>query len=240
MIDRPFDQIRDTFKDVNAKNKDLVKYVFEKSDSISLWIIGLAVGGISIFANDLGKVKGTIPSCYLSVILYLLATSVTAGILYRIFFLRFYVVLSHISDGIDISFSRRETMDTESFLKGDETYEGLLLVIKNGTGEDLSHHLQLFNNSDDNGKRILYDRAIKHYLESVEFAKRDTELAFDFAADTYSKFTGADKDKFKNKMTKGDSGKEFKFFKALTVILYIIYNLAFFVALFLFAASVNI
>jgi hypothetical protein len=237
MIDRPFNQIRDTFKDVNTKNKDLVKYVFEKSDSISLWIIGLAIGGISIFANDIGKVKSAIPASYLSSILYLLATSVTAGILYRIFFLRFYVILNQISDGIDISFTRRETMDTESFLKGDETYEGLLLMIKNGTGEDLNYLLPLYNNSDDNGKRILYDNAVKHYLANVEFAKRDTELAFDFVADTYSKFTGADKENYKRKMTKGNSGREFKSFKVLTLVLYIIYNLAFIIALFLFAAS---
>jgi len=237
MIDRPFDQIRDTFREGNAKNKDLVKYVFEKSDSISLWIIGLAVGGISIFANNIGKVKDAVPANYLSAILYLLATSVTAGILYRIFFLRLYVILNQIGDGIDISFTRRETMDTDSFLKGNETYEGVLLVIKNGTGEDLSHHIPLYNNSDDKGKRILYDAAVKHYLANVEFAKRDTELAFDFAADTYSKFTGTDKEKFKSKMINGSYSKSFKFFKVLTLTLYIIYNLAFIIALFLFAIS---
>jgi len=237
MIERPFNQYRDTFKDVNAKNKDLVKYVFEKSDSISLWIIGLAIGGLSIFANDIGKIKRAVSASHLSPILYLLATSVTAGILYRIFFLRFYVILNQISDGIDISFTRRETMDTESFLKGDETYDVLLLVIKNGTGEDLNHLLPLYNSSDDNGKRILYDSAVKHYLASVEFAKRDTELAIDFAADTYSKFIGAEKENIKRKITKGNSGREYKFFKALTLILYIIYNLAFIIALFLFAAS---
>jgi hypothetical protein len=184
MIDRPFDQFRDTFKEANTRSKELFKYVFEKSDSISLWIIGLSVGGISIFANNIGKVKDAINPHFLSPILYLLAISVTSGILYRILYLNLYVFLSQTLDGIDVAFTRKKTMDTESFLNGNETFEGVLIVIQNGTGENLNHLLPMYNDADDKGKQILYDSTVKHYLESVEFAKRDTELAIDFAADT--------------------------------------------------------
>ncbi len=128
-------------------------------------------------------------------------------------------------------------MDTESFLNGDETFEGVIIVIQNGTGENLSHLLPQYNESNDAGKRILYESTVKHYLENVEFAKKDTELAIDFAADTYAKFFYGSKEKYKKKFTEGDKGKKYKILRALTVCLYLIYNLAFMVALFLFAAS---
>lgn len=237
MIDRPFDQLRDTFKETNTRSKELFKYVFEKSDSILLWIIGLSVGGISIFANNIGKVKDSINPLFLSPILYLLAISVTSGILYRVLYLNFYVLLSQTFDGIDIAFTRKKTMDTESFLNGNETFEGVLIVIQNGTGENLSHLLPIYNNADDTGKQILYDSTVKHYLESVEFAKKDTELAIDFAADTYAQFFHSTKEKYKKQFTDGDKGRKYKILRALTIFLYLLYNLTFIIALFLFAAS---
>lgn len=236
MIDRPFNQLRDTFKQLNAHSKELFKYVFEKSDSISLWIIGLSVGGISIFANNIGKVNDTINHHFLSAILYLLAISVTSGILYRVLYLNLYVLLSYTLDGIDIAFTRKKTMDTESFLKGNETFEQVLIVIQNGTGQNLNYQLPLYNESDDIGKKILYDSMVKYYVECVEFAKRDTELAIDFAVDTYAKFFYSTKEKYKKKLIQGQKRK-YKVIRALTIILYLLYNLTFIIALFLFVAS---
>ena len=60
MIDRPFDQFRDIFNKSSQDSRDLLKYVFEKSDNISLWIIGLAIGGISIFANKIADIQKAI------------------------------------------------------------------------------------------------------------------------------------------------------------------------------------
>ena len=118
MIERPFNQIRDTFKKANINNKELVTYVFEKSDSISLWIIGLSISGISIFASDIGNIKHAFKPGSLSVLMVLLAVSVASGIIYRILYLNMYVQINHIMNGIDISFNRKKTMDTESFLTG--------------------------------------------------------------------------------------------------------------------------
>ncbi len=237
MIDRPFNQIRDTFKEANTRNKDLVKYVFEKSDSISLWIIGLSIGGISIFANDIGKVKSSINSGYLTPILYLLAISVASGIIYRVLYLNFFVLLNHIMDGIDLSFDRKKTMDTESFLEGNETFEQLLIVIQNSTGENLQAKLPLYNASDERGKKILYDYTVGYYLANVDFAKKDTDLAFDFAAGVYADFFGSTKEKYKKKLTNGNFGKKYKISLIFLAILYLTYNLTFITALFLLAAS---
>jgi len=234
MIERPFNQLRDLFRENNKLNKELLRYVFEKSDNISLWIIGLAIGGITIFANNIGKVKGAINSDSLLPILYLLAASVTTGILYRISYLYFFVVLEQTANGIDIAFSRQETMDTESFLKGNETYEELLKVVESGTGADFAHLIQLHINSDETNKKLLYDSMVKHYLESVAFAKKDRELAFDFIADTYSKFIGISKEKYIKRMESQNIGRQFKWTLRITSFLYFSFILTFIIALFLF------
>src|SRR3569833_1918551 len=232
MTERPFDQIRDTFRENNKKNKELLKYVFEKSDNISLWIIGLSVGAISNFAKDIGKAKSYINPHFLSPILYLLAFSVASGIVYRILFLRFFAIANQTMDGIDISFERKKTMDTESLLKGNETYQELLVIVQNSTGENFSQLPQMYNDSDDQGNKILYDSMVSHYLATVKFAKRDTELAIDFAIDTYSKFLGISKEKYRKKL-ESSSSREYSMIRILMLIFYLGYILTFITALFL-------
>ncbi len=138
-IDRPFDQFREIFRTSNNDSKELLKYVFEKSDNISLWIIGLSIGGISIFANNIADIQKAISQSYLRPILLLLTISVTSGIIYRGLYLYFFVVLNNSIRGIDIAFSNRKMMDTESNLTGKETFIELLDVVLDGTGDDLSY-----------------------------------------------------------------------------------------------------
>ena len=234
-IDRPFDQYREIFRTSNNESKELLKYVFEKSDSISLWIIGLSIGGISIFANNISDIQKVISPCYLRPILLLLTISVTSGIVYRGLYLYFFVVLNNTIRGIDIAFSNRKTMDTESNLTGKETFKELVDKVFDGTGDDLSYLLQAFNDIDDAARIILYNSVVDHYLKSVEFAKKDTDLALDFVADTYSKFYGMNKDKFFKKLkSPSPGGSQYKRTLILTTIFYFIYILTFIAALFTF------
>lgn len=234
-IDRPFDQFREIFRNSNNESKDLLKYVFEKSDNISLWIIGLSIGGISIFANNIADIQKVISPCYLRPILLLLAISVTSGIVYRGLYLYFFVVLNHTIRGIDIAFSNRKTMDTESNLTGQETFKELVDKVLDGTSDDLSYLLPVFNDIDDAARVILYKSVVDHYLKSVEFAQRDCDLAFDFVADTYSKFYGLNKEKYLNKLKNPRTGgSQYKRTLILTTIFYFIYILTFIAALFTF------
>jgi hypothetical protein len=238
-IDRPFDQLREIFRAVNHENRELVKYVFEKSDSISLWIIGLSIGGISIFANNIADIQRAIPLCKLRPILLLLAISVTSGIVYRGLYLYFFSILNNTMRGIDIAFSNRQMMHTNSELTGKETYEELLHKIRSGTGEDFFHLMSEYNMMDDGAKQNRYNQMVDFYLRSVEFAKKDTESALDFIADTYSKFYGVSKRKFLKQITNGgDAAAQYRRTLILTSICYLIYITSFCTALFLFVFSV--
>lgn len=236
-IDRPFDQLREIFRTSNRESRELLKYVFEKSDNISLWIIGLSIGGISIFANNIADIQKTISPCLLRPILLLLAISVTSGIIYRGLYLYFFVVLNNTLRGIDIAFSNQKTMDTESNLNGKETFKELVEKLKDGFGDDLSYLIPAYDNIDNTAKAELYKSIVTHYLKSVEFAQKDTALAMDFVADTYSKFYGISKEKFLKKLNSHNSGRQYKWTLRITTLFYFIYILTFIAALFVFVSA---
>jgi hypothetical protein len=198
-MERPFRQILGIFNENIPKDKELLKFVFEKSDSISLWIIGLSIGAISIIANDIGKIKGAIPHPYLSTIMYLLVISVITGILYRMSCLYFFVINNHISKNLEIAFSGKESMDTESFLIGNESYEQLLKIVKRAFDDDNDYLIPLYEQADEEGRKKLYDSMVKHYLSNVKWAKKDKDNALDFVIETYASYTGISKEKYKRK-----------------------------------------
>lgn len=234
-IDRPLNQFREIVRKSNNDDMELLKYVFEKSDNISLWIIGLSIGGISIFANNITDIQNEISPYYLKPILLLLTISVTSGIIYRGFYLYFFVVLNHTFKAIEIVFSNRRMMDTESILTGNETIKELVVKVLNGTGDDLSYLITAFNNVDENAKEIIYKSIVDHYLKSVEFAQRDTALSLEFIADTYSKFFGMNKEKLLKKLENPSVGRgRYKIFLTLTMVFYFLYILTFIAALFAF------
>ena len=236
-MQRPFDLIRDIFRESNKQNKELLKYVFEKSDSITLWVIGIAIGGISVIANNIANVKSALQPEYLRAILLLLSISVTGGIAYRGSFLYYFILLNHTNRGIDISLSRDRTMDTETYLEGNETFLQLLQIVHQGFEDDLSNLIPLYEQADEVGKKRLYDSVIEHYNKSVLFAQRDTENAFGFIADTYSKFSGIKKEKYLEAMHgKKPFLTDFRVL-VITTCFYVIYITSFITALFLFAFS---
>lgn len=235
MIERPFEQFREIFRHSNNLNRDLFKYIFEKSDNISLWIIGLSVGGISIFANNIADIQSVISPFSLKPILLLLTISVTSGIVYRSLYLYFFVLLNNIYIGIDLAFSNRKTMDTVSNLTGNESFEELIDRVLCGTGVDLSYLISAYKDIDDSSREIIYNSVVDYYIKMVEFAQKDIDLALDFVADTYSKFYGKNKEKFLIKIKTSNFGsKQYKTTLILTTLFYFIYNLSFLAALFLF------
>jgi hypothetical protein len=237
-VKMPFDQILEIFRESNQENKKLLKFVFEKSDNISLWIIGLAIGGISIFANNIADIQKVISPCFLRPILLLLSISVTSGIIYRGLYLYFFVLLDNIYRGIDIAFTNTEMMDIESTLNGSETFPEVIEVLKrSGFREDLSYLIPVYEKINEEAKRELYDSVVNHYLNRVEFAQNNVNEAFDFVADTYSKFFGKSKEEYIKEFNGKSGAKKYKWAASLTSIFYVVYILAFISALFTFVLA---
>jgi len=237
LIKTPFDQLRETVRKVNSEGKELFKYVFEKSDSISLWIIGLSLGGVAIFANNIGNIQKTISLPYLKQILLLLTISVTSGIIYRTLYLYLYVIIDQINRNIDIAFSKEKTMDTESLLTGKETFLELVDVLNKGFEEDLTYLIPVFNTIDEKARKILYQSVVDHYLANVNFAATNTGYAMDFFVETYAEAYGMTKEQFEKKVKNFNSGSRYKCTLTFAIIFYFIYNLTFFAALFTFVSA---
>lgn len=237
-MERPSNQIKDLFRKINIENRDTLKYIFEKSDNITLWIIGIAIGAISLFANNIGEIQNSIPPEKLKPILLLLTVSITSGIIYRASYLYFFVLANNTLQGMEIAFTNQKIMDTETNLSGDETFTQLLNKVKEGIGDDLSLLLEAYDKVDDSAKEELYKSVVDHYHKSVEFAKNDMEYGLEYVADTYSKFTGKDKDKLLKNIKNPKVNKGYRRTIILTTFLYCVYISTFIVALFLFVFSV--
>jgi hypothetical protein len=234
-IDRPFVQLRELFRITNLENRELLKYTFEKSDSISLWVIGLAVGGITIVASKIGDVNSAISTDDLRVILLLLAISVTCGIFYRSLFLYFFSLHNHALRGIDISLSGQRMMSIDSNLTGNESFIDLIEELKNGFGEDLSFLIPIYEDSTYNRKEELYTSVANHYKAKIEFARKDTQNFFEFIADTYSKFYGLDKTHLIRTIhNPQNSGEQYRTAYQMLKALYLFYIVSFLAALFSF------
>lgn len=239
MNDRPLDQVFATFKNSNQKNKELLKYVFEKSDAISLWIIGLSVGALSLLLTNILNIKKSIPTINLSYLVLSLSVSVIAGIIYRILFLYWFIVQNRISDEIDIAFTREKRMHQKSHLKGDETFEELVFVVQDSTGIDNTHLISAFHESDETNKMVLYNSLVNFYLNNIEFAKEDLRLALDSAIETYSKAAAISKEKFLKAVESNNSGLKAKRLSYFIRFFYGLFNLAFIIAIYLFATSIK-
>lgn len=237
-IESPSTLIKEIFRTINRDNRETLKYVFEKSDGFALWIIGIAIGGISFFANNIGNVKNAISAGQLKLLLCLLAISVASGILYRVSYLYFYLILNSTYQGMEIAFSERKTMRLKSNLSGNEKFEELIKIVKEDIGDDLDIFAQLYAKSDDNAKLELEKSIVEHYEKSIEFAKSDYALGIDYVADTYSKFTGRNKAKLLERMKNPKSAK-YQLTLALTTICYFVYISTFISALFVFVFSVK-
>jgi hypothetical protein len=239
MIERPFDQVYALFKDNNQKNKDLLKYVFEKSDGISLWVMGLSVGALSLLFTNILNIKKLIPAANLSFLVWSLSISVISGIIYRVLFLYWFVLQNRIGDQIDIAFTREKKMHQVSLLNGNETFQQLVFLVQDSTGIDYSHLIPLFNESDEENKKILYDSLVGHYLKNIEFAKEDLKLAVDSAIEIFAKAGATNKDKFLKKALSTNTGLHARRVSHFVRFFYIIFNLAFLIAICVFAISIK-
>lgn len=238
----PFEQYIATFRNSNQESKDLLKYVFEKSDNISLWIIGLAIGGISIFANNIADIQKSIPTESLKPILVLLVISVSSGIIYRALYLYFFVVQNQISIGINVALVALEDeddiVDTVSLLNGQETFKQLTNRLMDGFNIDVSYLVSTYEKLDKDSKSKLYNDIVKLYEERVKLAQDDEQEALETIAEIYSSFFGVKKEKFLAKMQNNSLGRRYKLTLYFTMFFYLTYITSFIIALLSFVVAI--
>lgn len=235
MLNDPYIQIRKLYRATNNESKEFAKYAFEKVDSISIWIIGLSIGSISLFASNIKNIKLAVQGhglFNLNTILLLLFISVVCGIFYRIIFLLFYMNLNNAFRGMDIALSDEETMDTESMLLGEEDFNQLHKLVSQYIDIDDNLKLQ-YQNAPAPVKTHIIKLLISDYEFGVKRANKLKELVFDNVSTLYSTFFPMNKDKLLNDMLnpKNTIRNKLKFLAWLCIGLYITFMGLFLVAL---------
>src|SRR5690348_17672665 len=80
---RPFDSIRETFFENLDKLKENQRYNFSNSDKYMVWVVGFAIGGLSIIVTNLTQFNQSFSHSIIKAVLILLSISIISGIIYR-------------------------------------------------------------------------------------------------------------------------------------------------------------
>jgi hypothetical protein len=236
MLERPYITLRKFFRKNNLEAKELTKYIFDKSDSITLWVIGLALGSMGILVSTLKDINKYLTTGEVKTIFLFLLISAFCGIFYRITFLYYYTLVDTAFRHIDYILSDYECMDIDGELDGSETFDDLIRL--NSQYQDLSSLKEIFNSSTEEVKDKLYDDMVSFYYESTKWAKKDFDLAIKHIAQVYNDNLGIDKKYFD--VNKKSSFKKIDIAKWICFILYIVFILSFLFAFAYFLTVVKV
>lgn len=230
MLQRPFPAIRKIFRKNNSDAKELMKFVFEKTDSILLWLIGLSIGVIAALSSKFTDLHKLFTVEQTKCIFLFLFISVVCGIIYRVIYLWYYILIDGAFRQIDISLSETDMVDVESDLDGTETFE--YLFRQNSEYQDLPDFLGLYNKTDEKQKAELYEYMVGLYKSEAAYAKKEFDLALSTVEDAYNSALGT-----KMKLTNLTDAqitkpvKTIKFLRVVSIVLYLAFIFSFLFAI---------
>jgi hypothetical protein len=188
MLQRPFPAIRKIFKKNNSDAKDLMKFIFEKTDSILLWLIGLSIATIAFLSSKFTDLNKLFTVGQAKTIFLFLFFSVGCGIIYRLLYLWYYMLIDAAYRQIDIALSESDMVDIYSELDGTETFEYLYRT--NLEYQELPNFLDLYNKSVEPQKTELYKYMVDLYIREAKYAKDEYNLALSTVEEAYNSALG--------------------------------------------------
>lgn len=230
MSERPFSVVRNIFKKQASDSRELNKYAFEKVDNVSLWIIGLSIGTIAALASKLTELNKLLTVGQTKFIFCVLFISVVCGIFYRIIYIWYYVLVDGAFRQIEIALSDLDLVDTVFELDGTEPFEELIRLIKQF--QDLEYLLELYSNGSDTYKSKLYNDMVELYRTETRIAKQELDLSFSTVEEAYKDALGVTLN-LRN-ISPATSKKivcQIKTLRVICIALYLIFVIAFLVAL---------
>ena len=234
---RPFDTVKEMFFENFEKLKENQRYNFSNSDKYMVWVVGFAIGGLSIIVTNLTQFNQTFNHCVIKAILILLSISIISGIIYRWSFYLWQIQYQSIEFYLQGAFSDKEIMETEPDDLSNETdIKEVVRRIKTDFGEDVSHILPLYNQADANLKEYLLKDLKQHYKKVGEWAKKDFEFAMKYVKDVYQKAFGLSEKRI-DKMFNAKNSAKLKFFGWTTAIAFLISCLSFIAVVIILCAA---
>ena len=183
---RPYDTIQEIFFENLDKVKENQRYNFDHSDKYMIWIVGFSITGLSIIISSLTQFNQAFDHSIIRIILFLLATSIISGIIYRLAFYLWQIQYQAIEFYLQGAFSDKQIMETDpDDLTNEKDIKEIVRRISNDFGEDLTHVLPLYDQSPDDMKEFILNDLKNHYKKTGELAKRDFELGMNYVKSIY-------------------------------------------------------
>lgn len=224
---RPFEIVKETFFENLDKLKENQRYNFSNSDKYMVWVVGFAIGGLSIIVTNLTQFNQSFSHCIIKTILILLAISIISGILYRWAFYIWQIQYQSVEFYLQGAFSDKEIMETNpDDLTNEKDIKEVVRRIKIDFGEDVSHILPIYEQANVDGKEYLLNDLKNHYKKVGEWAKRDFELAMTYIKDIYKTAFGLSQKKV-DKLFNSNTTKKLKFFGWMAAIMFLLSCLSF-------------
>ncbi|SES06541.1 hypothetical protein [Pedobacter rhizosphaerae] len=191
---RPFDSVRDLIYLRVKQSKEDIKFRMEQIDNLMVWVVGFSIGGLSLIVSDFTKLSENFSYWIIKSVLLLLVLSITAGIVFRIacYFINIYN--EQIQVYVETAFSNEEMMEIDAEDLTDEPeVEEVLRRLQVDFGQDVQQILAAYTNVDMSqpaNRDFLLNDLKQHYKKVAMWAKKDYEIAIEFAKDTMQKAYG--------------------------------------------------
>ncbi|HEY5371517.1 MAG TPA: hypothetical protein VIJ75_21235 [Hanamia sp.] len=177
MKNNPYDVLKEVAKESYYRDRKSLDFFFSHSDKLITWLIGFAVGGITLIVANFKTLKDIIPNNIRLIIIFLSLT-IIFGLIYR---LAAYFYLA-------------KNKKLENYFSG---YFGNIDMtpvvaedISNATINEMLQHIQFdFEKSpadfNPNGQELILQSLKNYYLSLVEYSRKNIEIGINSLAETY-------------------------------------------------------
>lgn len=195
-MERPFESITKTFFNSLEKVRENQKTNFANSEKFMIWIVGFAIGGISIIASKSTSLNNNFTYCSIKTILCLLSITIIFGIIYRWAFYMYQIQYQKIEFYLQGAFSKSNMLETEPRnLENISDLKEIIRVLKIDFNQDCSNAIIGFENHNLTKQNEIINELKEYYRKLGIRTKKEYEFTMNYIKDVYSSAFGISKNK---------------------------------------------
>lgn len=189
---RPFEEIIDIYSENLERIRENQLRNFENSERFMLWVVGFAIGGLSLVISNLSSFHNHYNYIIIKIVLVSLAISVISGIVYRWAFYSLQIQYQQIEFYLKGAFSNRRMMQTDRQDVSKETdFKRLAFIMNYDFGVDLTHKIEEYDNAEDpNIREFLLEDLKNYYRDMNELAIEEYNSTMIYVNGIYQKAFG--------------------------------------------------
>lgn len=233
---KPFEQIIELYSENLERVRENQLRNFENSEKFMLWIVGFAIGGLSLIISNIVSFQDHYSSTITKIVLISLATSIVSGIIYRWAFYTFQIHYQQIEFYLKGAFSNLPMMPTS---KKDVTTEidfnRLAIKMNFDFGIDLTNRIEEYEHAEKKEKEFLLDDLKNYYKEMNDLSVYEYEFALKYVDEIHRKAFGLSEKQIE-KLKNTDRAKLLKRYGKITVVGFAISCLTFIFVIILLTA----